>query len=189
MIAATTKDNLYIIHFFKTNMVQRDRVQRKMVYKEKLTQVGYWNYENLYTMLFEWLKDNQYIIDEKSYKERLSDYGKEITIEWEASKEISDYFEYRISLDWHILGMKDAEVEIDGKKTKTNKGEVEIVFKAEIIKDYEKRWENTPFYKFLRGLYEQYIIRETIDEYELELEEETKELLSDLKSFLRIPVG
>ncbi len=110
-------------------------------------------------------------------------------ISWEADKKVTDYFKYVIALDWHILGMKDAEVELDGKKVKTNKGELEIVFKGTIVRDYESRWEDKPLHKFLRGAYENYIIRTTIDEYEDGLDEDTKNLISDLKAFLRIPVG
>ena len=163
--------------------------QKKLIYKEKLTQVGYWGYEDVYNMLFNWIKDHGYNLQEYNYKEKLSSGGKEIIIGWEAKKPITDYFLYKIELDWHILTMKDAEVEIEGKKTKTNKGELEIVFKGSIVKDYEKRWEDKPVHKFLRGLYENYIIRTTIDEYEDDLEDQTKELISDLKAFLRIPVG
>ncbi|HDL02263.1 MAG TPA: hypothetical protein ENH20_00330 [Candidatus Pacearchaeota archaeon] len=163
--------------------------QKKIVYKEKLTQVGYWNYTDVYNMLFGWLKDHGYKLKETQYKEKLSSGGKEIIIKWEAAKKVTDYFQYKIELDWHILTMKDAEVEIDGKKEKTNKGELEIVFKGIIIKDYEKRWEDKPFYKFLRGVYEEYIIRKSIEEYEDDIEDQTKELITDLKAFLRIPVG
>jgi len=163
--------------------------QKKEVYKEKLTQVGYWKYDEVYNMLFNWFKDHGFSLAETRYKEKLSGGGKEILIGWEASKKITDYFQYRIDLDWHILGMKDAEVEIDGKKTKTNKGELEIVFKGIMIKDYEKRWEDKPLHKFMRGLYENYIIRTTITEYENDLEDDTKDVIADLKAFLRIPVG
>jgi len=164
-------------------------VQKKEVYKEKLTQVGYWNYEETYIMLYNWLKDNSYDIAENSYKEKLTSGGKEILIEWEATKKVTDYFKYIIKLNWHILTMKDAEVEIDGKKVKTNKGELEIVFKGTIVKDYEQRWEDKPTHKFIRGLYENYVIRTTIKEYEDDLEDDTKDIISDLKAFLRIPVG
>ena len=164
-------------------------VQKKLIYKEKLTQVGYWGYEDVYNMLFNWLKNHGYALSENSYKEKLSGGGKEIIIGWEAKKKVTDYFLYQIELNWHILGMKDAEVEIDGKKIKTNKGELEIDFKGTIIKDYEKKWTDKPIYKFLRGIYEEYIIRKTIDEYEDDLEGQTKELITDLKAFLRIPVG
>jgi len=161
--------------------------QKKEVYKEKLTQVGYWNYEEVYHMLYFWLKEHSYKINENNYKEKLTPAGKEIIIEWEAERKVTDYFKYIIKMNWHILGMKDAEVEIDGKKTKTNKGEVEIIFRGNLIKDYEKRWEDKPFYKFLRGFYEQYVIRKTIKEYEDDLEDDTKDIVADLKSFLRIP--
>jgi len=160
--------------------------QKKLIYKEKFTQVGYWNHTETYNMLYGWIKDRGYNLAEKQYKEKLSSGGKEIITLWEAKKKITDYFLYKIELDWHILTMKDAEVEIDGKKVKTNKGELEIVFKGTIVKDYEKRWEDKPIHKFLRGIYENYIIRTTIDEYEDDLEDDVKELISDLKAFLRI---
>ncbi len=163
--------------------------QKKLVYQEKFTQVGYWDYSEVYGMLYNWIKDKGYDLSEKQYKEKLSGGGKEIVIKWEAKKSVTDYFLYKIELDWHILGMKDAEVEIGGKKAKTNKGELEIVFKGTIVKDYEKRWEDGPFYKILRGIYENYIIRTTIGEYEDDLKDDVKELISDTKAFLRIPVG
>lgn len=140
-------------------------------------------------MLYNWLKDHNYSVTEKVYKEKLSGAGKEIVIAWEASRKVTDYFKYTIKLSWHILTMKDAEVEIDGKKVKTNKGELEIVFEGLVVRDYEKRWEDKPIHKFLRGLYENYIIKTTIDQYEEALEDDTKEIISDLKAFLRIPVG
>jgi len=164
-------------------------VQKETIYSSKITQVGYWDYSKVYAMLYSWLKDRGYELNEAMYKEKLQSNGKEIIILWESKKEVTDYFKYSINLEWHILGMKDAEVEIDGKKTKTNKGEIEIKFKGVLTKDYESRWEDKPFNKFLRGLYENYIIRTTIKEYSDDLEDETKEMISDLKAFLRIPVG
>lgn len=161
--------------------------QKKEIYKGYVKQAGYWKYDNLYHMLFNWLKDYGYDLSEDAYTEKLKDNGKEVIIKWTAARKITDYFMYQIKLDWHILGMKDAEAEIEGKKVSTNKGEVKITFKGNIIKDYEKRWEDNPKWKFLRSVYEKFIIRKTIDEYEDDLEDEVKELISDAKAFLRIP--
>ena len=55
------------------------------------------------------------------------------------------------------------------------------------IKDYEKRWQDKPVHKFLRSMYEKYIIREAIEEYENDLKDDTKEMIKDTKAFLRIP--
>ena len=159
--------------------------QKKEIYKEKFKQTGYWKYSELYNLAFSWLKGKGYALQEDLYNEKLSGNGKEIIINWTANKKVTDYFKFQIILEWHILGMKDAEVEIDSKKVSTNKGEVEIVFKANLIKDYEKRWEDKPIWKFLRGTYEKFIIRETIDEYENDIEDDLKDMIKEIKAFLR----
>jgi hypothetical protein len=163
--------------------------QKDMIYSGKVAQSGYWNYGEVYGMLYNWLKDSGYNVAESSYKEKLVGNGKEINIEWEAGKKVTDYFQYKITLSWQIIGMKDAEVEMDGKKVKTNKGDLAISFKAFLVKDYESRWEDKPMWKFLRGVYEQYVIRKTVDGYAGGLDEEISDMISDLKAFLRIPVG
>jgi len=162
-------------------------VQRKEIYKEVFKHTGYWKYAELYDMVFEWFKNRDWILKEEMYNEKIQANGKEVIIRWVAIKEITDYFMFEIVLEWHILGMKDAEVEIDGEKVKTNKGEVEIVFKSTIIKDYERRWETLPLWKFMRALYEKHVIKATVDEFEEKLrEDETKVLINDIKGFLRI---
>ena len=160
--------------------------EKKEVYKQKLKQKGYWNYTDLYNFCFDWLKDEGYNVKEKEYVEKLSGFGKEIILSWEASKKVTDYFKNVIEVKWHILGMKDAEVEQEGKKVNTNKGEVAITVAATLVRDYEERWEDKPIWKFLRGIYEKYVIRTTVDEYEGNLEDKAKEYLQDIKAFLQI---
>jgi len=160
--------------------------EKKEVYKQKVKQTGYWNYKDLYNFCYNWLKDEGYKLKEKEYIEKISPAGKEIILKWEASKKITDYFKHVIEVDWHILFMKDAEVEQDGKKVSTNKGEVGITLKANLVRDYEERWEDKPFYKFLRGVYEKYIIRATKEEYEDDLEDKAKEFLKEIKAFLNL---
>jgi len=160
--------------------------ERKEVYKQKLKKKGYWDYRELYNFCFEWLKEEGYRVKEKEYVEKLSGAGKEIILKWEASRRITDYFNNIIEVKWHILGMSDAEVEEDGKKVKMNKGEVAIVVRASLERDYENRWEDRPLWKFLRSVYEKYIIRVTMEEYEDSLEEKAKEYIKDIKAFLRI---
>ncbi len=160
--------------------------EKKEVYKQKLKQVGHWNYKDLYGFCFDWLKDEGYNVKEKEYVEKSSNFGKEITLKWTADKSVTDYFKNEIEVGWHILGMKDAEVEQEGKKISTNKGEVAITVKATLVRDYEERWEDKPLWKFLRGIYEKYVIRTTIDAYGGNLEDKAREYLKDIKAFLQI---
>jgi len=161
-------------------------VSKSEVLRGKLKQEGHWNYKELYNFCFDWLKDNGYKISEKEYTEKIKPEGKEIIIEWESEKKVTDYYRNYIKMKWHILRMKDAEIERDGRKESTNKGEVKIEFWVDLEKDYEHRWEDQPVWKFLRGTYEKYVIRTTTDEYEERLKEDAKEYIAQIKAFLQI---
>ena len=58
---------------------------------------------------------------------------------------LSDYYKNTIVVKWHILQMSDVEVEENGKKIKTNKGDLKMTFEGVLEKDYEENWEKTPF--------------------------------------------
>ncbi len=159
---------------------------KSTVFKQSIKKVGYWNYKDLYGFIFGWLRDNGYSVKESEYTEKNSDFGKEISLSWEANKKVTDYFKNVISLRWSILGMNDVQIERAGKVEKTNKGEVKIEISADLVKDYDDKWETTMFNKMLRGFYDNYIIRSTTDEYEGRASGDARELVSQVKSFLEL---
>ncbi|MFA5484751.1 MAG: hypothetical protein WC260_00655 [Candidatus Pacearchaeota archaeon] len=154
--------------------------------KQTIKKKGYWNYSELYSFCFNWLKDNGYGIKESEYVEKLSDFGKEIQLKWEGSRKVTDYFKFVINVEWHILGMSDAVIERDGKQEKTNKGEIKLSVSADLVKDYEDNWDKKPMIKFMRGIYDKYIIRTTIDNYGAVLKTDFGEYISQIKSFLEL---
>ena len=156
------------------------------VAKQTIKKKGYWNYSELYGFCFNWLKDNGYGVKESEYVEKLSDFGKEIQLKWEGGRRVTDYFKFVIKVEWHILGMTDAVIERDGKQEKTNKGEIKLSISADLVKDYEDNWDKKPMVKFMRGIYDKYIIRTTIDNYGDVLKDDFKEYISQVKSFLEL---
>ena len=160
--------------------------EKNEILKQELKHKGFFNFAELYNFCFEWLKDEGYKLSEDKYLEKISANGKEIKLQWTAKKKISDYFRNDIELKWHILGLTDAEIERDGKKEKTNKGELKIVFSGILVRDYEARWEDNPTYKFFRGIYDKYIIRTTMEEYEDKLKDKTETFIEQVKSFLAL---
>ena len=159
---------------------------KSKVFEQKLKHKGFFNFADFYGFCFDWLKDEGYHLSEKEYIEKVSSQGKEVIIKWEASKKVSDYFKNLIQVKIHILGLNDAEVEVEGKKEATNKGDMKIEISADLERDYEDKWEDNPFYKWLRGVYDKYIVRTTIDEYEDRLEDVVTEYSEQIKSFLRL---
>ena len=161
--------------------------QKSSVFEQTLMHKGYFNFSDLYNFCFQWLQDEGYTnLAEESYQEKLSDIGKEIKIKWIAKKKVTDYFRNIIELKWQIIGLVDAEIERGNKKEKTNKGDLRMDFSADLEKDYENRWADKPIWKFFRGVYDKYIIRTTIDEYEDRLTAKAVSFVSDIKAFLQL---
>jgi len=160
--------------------------EKDIILKTKLKQEGIFNFQDFYSFCYEWLSNEGYNINEKTYGEKIAGESKEIKIEWEAKKKISDYFTFIIKIGWQIFGLKSIEVQREGKKIKTNSGLVELKFSAVLVKDYESRWEDKPIWKFLRGVYDRYIIRSRVDQYEDKVADETNELIAEAKAYLAL---
>ena len=115
-------------------------VEKEEVIKEKITHSGVFNFSEFYSYAHSWLKEEDYGVAEEKYNEKVSGNSRDITIEWKASKEVSDYFKVSIKVEFQIEGLVDVEVEVDGKKKKTNKGKVTVDIKAALLKDPESKW-------------------------------------------------
>jgi hypothetical protein len=160
--------------------------ERGTIFKGKIKQGGIFSFKDFYAFAYDWLREENYDMFETNYTEKVKGDAKQLEIKWEAHKEISDYFKFVIKMQWFVLGMKTVEVVKDGKKVKMDSGLLEIKFHSMLVRDYENRWEDHPFWKFLRGLYDRYIIRTRGDDFEIRLIEETDEFVSQCKAFLAI---
>ena len=160
--------------------------EKDTIFKGKIKQEGIFNFKEYYRFIYDWLREAGYGITEKSYGEKVSGDAKEINISWEAKKTVSDYFKFVIKMDWIVLRLKKIKVKREDKEVSTNSGVLEIKFSAVLVKDYENKWEDAPFWKFFRGIYDRYIIRSRIDDYEDRLVEDTEEVIAQSKAFLAI---
>lgn len=159
--------------------------QKETAYESTIKYGGYWKFSDLYTMAYDYLKGEGYSVNEGEYKEVSAD-TKEIQIKWEASKKVTDYFKYTITLSWHVTRLTDAEVEIDGKIKKMNKGDLKLAVKGILVKDYDGNWEPKPYLKFIRGIYEKFIIDSSIKSYGDKLGGEASGLVDEVKAFLKL---
>lgn len=160
--------------------------EKDSVFKGKLKQAGIFDFKEFYSFVYDWLKGEGYGVSEKTYSEKVAGDAKDIDVNWEAKKKVSDYFKFVIKVDWKILGMKKVKVKKEDKEVSMNSGLIELKFSSVLVKDYENKWEDHPFWKFMRGIYDRYIIRTRIDSYEGNLGDETDELIAQCKSFLAI---
>ncbi len=71
-----------------------------------------------------------------------------------------------------------------GQKIATNKGNIEITVKGILLRDYEGKFEATSTRKFMRGVYEKWIVNARVDEMQSNLLKACDEFLAETKSFL-----
>ena len=160
--------------------------EKDTVFSGKIKQKAIFHFKDFYSFTYNWLVGESYKVVEKVYAEEITGDSKKIEIKWEAKKKISDYFRFLIQVDWIILGLKSVEVQREGKKLKMNSGQVELKIKGVLVKDYEHRWEDRPIWKFLRGVYDRYIIKSRIEDYEDKIKNEVEEFIEQSKAFLVI---
>lgn len=162
-------------------MAEKDKVA-----ETKVKWSGLFDFKDVYQFAYRWLDEEDYFIEEKKYIEEVTGDSKKIEIVWIAQKKISDYFKYEQKLAWRILGMTTVEVEKNGKKIKMNKGSFEVKITSTLVKDYASTWETNPSMKFLRGIYDKFIIESRIKTYEIKCFKDGEELAEQLKAFLTI---
>lgn len=136
---------------------------KEVITKERLEHEGIFDFRELYKYAYDWLKEENYGTTEKKYSEKVTGNEKEIRIEWDATKIVSDYFKIQIEIKYEITHMIDVEVEIDGVKKKMNKGKVKIDYKGSLITDPNNMWNTTQLYRFMRDTYNKYVIPARID--------------------------
>ena len=139
----------------------------------------------LYTLLYKWFELYGYDFQEQEYRDIEQAGKKNLEIRWYAEKRIDDYVKYVIKVSMMVRGMEEVEIEEEGTKRTSNKGEVEFRFDGFLEKDYENRWEGG-FMKFAREVYDKFIIKGRIDSLETELHAELYKFIDEIKAFLNL---
>jgi hypothetical protein len=136
--------------------------------------------------------ENKSFIEEK-YVERIKGEARQIEIRWNAEKKINDYVTYSIGITFFVLGLQDVEIEKDGKKIGSQKGDVEIRFDVNLILDKDKNPGGEPKFKwkskFFQKIYNEYIIKDRINSHAGDLYSKSYSLYNEVKTYFDMRGG
>jgi hypothetical protein len=159
--------------------------EQETIFSTKIKYAGIFLFKDFYNFCYDWLTDETGLfVGEDAYTEKLEGNAKNIEVQWTGTKKVTDYFKFKIVVNFRILGLTNVEISRDNTKTKANKGSVEIKVKGVLIRDYQGKFEIDAFRKFLRSTYEKWVIPARIDEFEGKLIEECDEFLTQAKAYL-----
>jgi len=159
--------------------------EKDTIFSSKIKSSGIFLFKDFYRFCYDWLIDEtDLLISENKYVEKLEGDSKNIDIEWTGTREVTDYFKFEIKVTFRILGLTNVEINQNNAKIKTNKGSVEIKTKGTLIRDYKGKFEVNAFQKFLRSIYEKWVITSRIEQFEEKLIGDCDEFLSQAKAYL-----
>ncbi|HJN56561.1 MAG: hypothetical protein QF798_04015 [Candidatus Woesearchaeota archaeon] len=163
--------------------------------------------QNLYVMMhellleegwlgFEGVEDNEGHTDletlysENVFQKGIHSGGKEIWVWWRAKKNYegraSQYFLLTLDLDWHVVLSQEREILHQGKKMKTQWGELEMFFKPRIISDLGHKWEHNWFLKHVKHTYEHRLMESYIEKMQKDLWRDVYRIQSKVKAYLNL---
>ena len=160
--------------------------EKELICETKVKYGGLFNFKDLYNFIFDYLSDKGFFVDEKKYDEKVRAEGREIEVKWECKKKITDYFRYEVVITLKVTGLVDVKVMKNGKKIISNKGDVEVKLSGSLERDYENKFETSAFLKFLRAIYDKYIIRKRIEQMEDKLTEIVVDVANQVKAYLAL---
>ncbi|MEK6840671.1 MAG: hypothetical protein AABX79_01830 [Nanoarchaeota archaeon] len=159
--------------------------EKETIFSSKIKYSGIFSFKDFYKFCYDWLKDETGLdLVEDKYSEKIEGAAKNIAVGWSGEKKFTDYFKFEAKIDIKADGLKEVEINQGGAKVKTNQGSVEVGIKGILVRDYKGRFETTAFKKFLRGVYEKWIITSAIDEYSGKISSASDSFLNQAKAYL-----
>ncbi len=159
-------------------MPERDYVDQDF----KVSFTGLFDSERLYQQLYAWFKKHGFTWKEVDYKDVKEGGTRKVMIKWQADKPANDYILYRIETDLVLSGLADVLV---GKKKKSQ-GTVSLKFVAYLVADYEDEWKKGALLKFLREVYDKFVMGSRHAQFKNDLKEEVRNLVDEIKTYLQL---
>ncbi|MEX0933095.1 MAG: hypothetical protein WDZ77_03300 [Candidatus Pacearchaeota archaeon] len=159
--------------------------EKESLFSSQLKYVGIVSFKDFYQFCYDWLTEEVGLeIAEEKYVEKIKGDGKDLEIKWVGKKEITDYFRFDVKVSFKVYGLQKVEVTEGAAKVQTNRGDLRIKIEGIIIRDYKGKFETTAFNKFLRSIYEKWVIPSRIEEIKAKIVEDSDDFLAQAKSYL-----
>ena len=160
--------------------------EKRDIQENKIEYEGLFKIKELFENVKEWAEDNGFDLLQKEYAEAVTETGKEIKMPLDLEKKASDYVKFILLCRFSLDNVEDVLVKKGKSQQKLNKGKVVASLKAVIETDYEDKWHKKPFWIFLKGLHDKFLMSDEITEFENQIKKDLNSLADELKAHLNL---
>ncbi|MBN1274865.1 hypothetical protein JXA12_01050 [Candidatus Woesearchaeota archaeon] len=159
---------------------------KTLVWLKPLHYSGLFDLRGLYKTMDKWFTEHNYDKIEKRNFEEVSEGSKQIVLELQPYKKISDYAKVEIRVYVEMTNLTEEVVTRGDLKQKYNKGDLHFSFDCFLITDYEGHWETKATYYFIRTMVEKFIYKGYTKRFEAEAVSDTNELINEIRNYLNM---
>lgn len=161
--------------------------EKDEIFSSSVKYNGIFSFVDFYKFCHGWLTEETGLdLIEKKYVEKIKGDKKDIDVEWEGKKKVTDYFRFIIAVKLEARSLTNVEIKQGNASIKTNKGSIKIITKGTLERDWDSKFETSAFRKFLRSIYEKWVIAARIDQMERKLIEDCDGFLGQAKAYLNL---
>lgn len=146
---------------------------------------GIFNYRDLFRVIDVWQREKFYDKWEARNEQYVTPHGLTIETEFKPWKKVTDYFKIIVKIEINASGLKEVEVEMDGKKVKMQQGKVSIKLTGYLVVDYFHKW-NKPLLYFLRDIYDKYVYWRITKKYIDMVLDDVQSLYEHIRTYLNM---
>jgi len=159
--------------------------EKEILFSSKTKYIGIFSFKDFYKFCYDWLvEETGLLLQENKYVEKLQGDTKEIDVEWNGFTKLTDYFRFDMKVTFKLLNLKEVQITQDGKKIKMNEGSIEMKVKGILVRDWQGSFEKSAFTKFLRAIYDKWVIQARIDQFQEKVIGDSDEFLGQAKAYL-----
>lgn len=174
----------------QTNMGKERKNPIGIIKGYVIKKAGIMDIDGLLSLMRSWAEQYNYDCFEKKHVEKGASTGTYIESNWYMERKVTYYIKFIIEIEFLIKDVNPVVVEMpDGRKLKRSRARIEVLFNSKMEKNYLKKFSSTKgeFSDFLRVIYEKYLAKLRLKEYEDRLEAESNDLLEELKEKIESP--
>jgi len=126
---------------------------------------GIFDMQDVYESIIHFFREKKFKFYEKQHRYRKpGPFGVEILHQFEAKRQIEDFYEWNVTVNIETFDLHDVEVVTkNGEKKKMQKGRIWIQLYGRTETDPEKVWESSSFMAHLKSFYLKYVVRKKLE--------------------------